>query len=117
MLKEIVFPQAFTMIGGDDHPRPIEYVATLQVVEQLTQLIVKISQTVVVGIASQGQVMSRQLQLVDGSPGVVQNPALNSGLRLLAEAVRRPCGKLVRRMGIEVVEKDEEGTPRFASSV
>ena len=57
MFKEIMFPQSFAMIGGDDHQRPIEHAATLQLVEQLTQPLVQISKTVIVAISSQRQVM------------------------------------------------------------
>ena len=56
MLEEIMFPQSFAMIGGDDHPRPIEHAATLQIVKQLTQPLVHIRKTIVVAIPSQSHV-------------------------------------------------------------
>ena len=44
MEKQVVLPQSFAVIGGDDHQRAVENATTLQLAEELTQLLVQISQ-------------------------------------------------------------------------
>ena len=53
VVEQIVLPQSFAMIGGDDHQRSIEHAAPLQVVEQLAQPLVQIGEAVVIGVSSQ----------------------------------------------------------------
>ena len=60
--------------------------------------------------------MPRQCRLVDLAPTIVDDLQLIPGLGHPSEAVRGSLGQLVRRMGVEVIEKHEEGTPRLGPS-
>ena len=60
-----MLPESFAVIGGDDHQRVVENATTLQLVEELTQLLVQITKTTVVAISNQGDVRRGQPELVN----------------------------------------------------
>ena len=53
MVKQTVLAQALAMIRGHDDQCLFEHTATLQVVEENTQLFVDVEKTVIIGITSQ----------------------------------------------------------------
>src|SRR5262249_39456943 len=113
MVEEVMFAQSFAMVGSDDHPRSIEHTTTFQFVEQLTQPLVQISETVVIAISSQVPVVLRQLSLVEEGPAVEDDPVIIHSLGPGTERVRASFGQAVWGVGIQVIEEDEEGTPRL----
>ena len=64
MVEQVMFPKSFAMIGRHDHQRPTEFSAALQFLEELTQLFVQISETIIVGIFSQDSKVRGQLVLL-----------------------------------------------------
>ena len=68
MIEQAVLTEALAVVGGDDYHCPIEHSALIQFVKKPSQLLVKICEAIVVGIAAQAQVGLRQRLIVDIFP-------------------------------------------------
>ena len=115
MIEQPVLPQPFAMIGGHDHERLFEHAATLEVVDQFTQPLVQIGQAVVVGIAARAAVPAPGIApLVGLRPALGEEPQVGDRSsapdRGGCETLRR---EQVGRMGIDIIQEGEEGTPRL----
>ena len=99
--------EALAVVRGDDHPGPLENGTAIELVDQPAELLVEIRDAVVVGVAA-------EIDLVRGRP-VLDQAAANPGSRstrdrsrLDPESVDARRRKLIRIVGVKVIQEGEE---------
>ena len=68
MFEETMLPQFLPMVGRDDHEGSLEHPAPSQCIEELTEPVVQVRETLVVGVAKHLLVRRGQSQLVRRPP-------------------------------------------------
>ena len=103
MIVQTMLAQPFAVIGGHDHECLFEHAPTLEVVDQLAETRVQISEAIVVGVDGELPPSGGNSALVGSGPALDQERQIGIRRRRGAEAVRAPRRDQVGGVGIHIV--------------